>query len=265
MTGTTGDGWSAGDAYELYMGRWSRRVATLFLDRLAPGPGLDWIEVGCGTGALTREILARFDPRSVFALDASADFIAHARAASPDPRARFAAGDAQSPPFEAGAADLAVSALAINFVPDRAAALAQMARALRPGGRLAFYVWDYPGGGVGMIDAFWRAAASLDAEAAALDEARRFPFCTPRGLAADVAAAGLPEPEVAPLEAEAVFADFEDLWRPFTLGAGPAPAYCTGLPPGRRAALETRLRETLGPGPIRLPLRAWSVEVSIPD
>lgn len=253
------DAWSAGQSYEHYMGRWSRRIATKFVKRLdAPG-NLDWLDVGCGTGALTAAILDQANPGSVLGIDPADGFIAHARAAITDPRARFEVGDAQALPADAASADIVTSALAINFVPDKTAALREMQRVVRPGGRISFYVWDYPGGGMGFIDAFWKAAAAIDPKAADLDEGKRFPFCTADGLATLCSDAGL-SATVAPIEVETVFPTFEDFWEPFTLGAGPAPGYCASLPDDARQRLKERLADDLGgDGPVTLTARAWSV------
>lgn len=258
------DTWSAGRSYEHYMGRWSRLVAAEFLAWLDAPPGRDWIEIGCGTGALTTAILRHCSPGWILATDASEDFVAHARAAIPDPRASFETASAQDLPAGDGSADIAASALVLNFVPDRRAALREMRRVLRPGGLLSFYVWDYPGGGVGFIDAFWKAAAFLDPKAAELDEGARFPFCTAEGLAGLCAEAGLRETGIAPIEVATVFPDFEAFWHPFTLGAGPAPGYCTSLPEDHRAALKARLAQRLGrDGPIRLAAKAWAVKAEV--
>jgi SAM-dependent methyltransferase len=254
------DAWSAARNYEQYMGRWSRQLAQKFVAWLAPPRDAQWLEIGCGTGALTAAILAQGAPQSIVAIDPSADFVAYARAAIDDARARFELGDAQNLPASAASIDVVTSGLVLNFIPDKLAALAEMQRVLRPGGLLAFYVWDYPGGGVGFIDAFWKAAADIDPRAAALDEAKRFPFCSRDGLAALCREAGLDSPIVEPLEIETRFPDFEAFWQPFTLGAGPAPGYCVSLPDDQRETLRTRLAEVLGEGPIVLTARAWAVK-----
>ncbi len=258
------DAWTAGQSYDHYMGRWSAEVAGRFVDWLGPRPGADWIEAGCGTGALTRAILTRAEPGSVLATDLSDAFASHARAALADPRLRVETADAVSLPAADGSADYAVSGLALNFVPDRAAALAEAWRVLRPGGTLAFYVWDYPAGGIGFIDAFWSAAAGLDPAAGGLDERARFPFCTRGGLADEVTSAlggalgGAPE--VTAIEIPTVFDDFAAFWQPFTLGAGPAPGYAASLEPDRREALRASLAERLDRGgPVALTARAWAV------
>jgi SAM-dependent methyltransferase len=258
------DAWSAGENYERYMGRWSRHIAERYLDWLGAPPDAAWLDLGCGTGALTQTILARSSPRSVVGIDPSEGFVAHARATTSDPRARFEVGDAQKLPLADASVDVAASALAINFVPDRVAALREMRRVVRPSGRsaglLSFYVWDYPGGGMGFMNAFWKAAIALDPGAAELGEGGRFPFCTPEGLKALCAEAGWPAATVAPIEIETRFASFEDYWQPFTLGAGPAPGYCVSLPEDKRAALKARLmREVGGEGPVGFTARAWAV------
>jgi len=256
------DAWQAGDSYNVYMGRWSRQIAPVFLDWLAPGAGLDWLEVGCGTGALSSAIVTDCSPGSLVAIDASEGFLATARAGVTDPRVTFRVADAQALPLEADTADIAVSALVLNFVPDRAKALAEMSRVARARGTVAFYVWDYPGGGVEFMRAFWTAAAELDPGARALTEDRRFPFCTREGLADLARGSGLGAVESRSIEVPAVFSDFEDFWRPFTLGAGPAPGYCMSLEPEARRRLEESLRQRLTPdadGRIPMKLRAWAV------
>jgi SAM-dependent methyltransferase len=248
------DAWQAGDSYDAYMGRWSRQVAPRFLDWLGTAPGLDW---------LSATVLARCAPRSLFAVEPSEGFIAVARKNVPDPRARFEVGDAQALPVENASRDVVVSALVLNFVPDRPKALAEMKRVLRPGGTVAFYVWDYPGGGVQFMRAFWTAAAALDPAARDLTEDTRFPFCTPDGLSALARDAGLQSVECAPIEVPTVFRDFDDFWRPFTLGAGPAPGYCSKLEPAARERLRQKLSDDLArkaDGSIGMIARAWAVK-----
>jgi SAM-dependent methyltransferase len=266
-TSSRHDAWSSGDAYDFYMGRWSRPIAARFLDWLALPPGLSWLEVGAGTGALTEAILATAEPREVLAVEPSAGFLARARERLPDARVEFRLGDAASlATLPAGSRDVAVCGLVLNFIPERVAALAEMARVVRPGGMVGFYVWDYPGGGMGVMRAFWTAAAELDPAARDLTEDRRFPFCTPEGLRNIVEDAGMGDPEVTEIAQPAVFADFDDFWRPFTLGAGPAPGYCASLPEEARERLRRRLSDTLAreaDGSLVLPTRAWAVRAVV--
>jgi SAM-dependent methyltransferase len=257
------DAWTAGDSYDAYMGRWSRLIAPQFLTWLDLPEGLDWLEVGCGTGALSAAILARCRPRSLIAIDPSEGFLATARAAVADQRVVFRQGDAQSLDVGTASRDAVVSGLVLNFVPDRPKALSEMTRVARAGGTVGFYVWDYPGGGVGLMRAFWDAATALDPGARELTEDRRFPFCTPDLLTGFAAAAGLASVEAAAIEAATVFRDFDDYWRPFTLGAGPAPGYCASLDPDARERLKQTLSARLPrstDGSIALRARAWAIK-----
>jgi SAM-dependent methyltransferase len=256
------DAWQAGDSYDIYMGRWSRGIAPRFLEWLSPQGQLDWLDVGCGTGALSAAILARCDPKSLISIDPSEGFLAKARATLQDDRVQFEQGDAQALPAETASRDMIVSALVLNFVPDREKALAEMKRVGRPGATVAFYVWDYPGGGIAFMRAFWTAATALDPAASDLTEDRRFPFCTPRDLTALAQKAGLSSVTCDAIEIPTVFADFDDYWMPFTLGAGPAPGYCASLAEDARQRLKERLRDSLPRNPdgsIPLAARAWAV------
>jgi ubiquinone/menaquinone biosynthesis C-methylase UbiE len=260
------DAWQAGDRYEAYMGRWSRQIAPHFLDWLDVPSGLDWLDVGCGTGALSAAILARCNPKSLISIDPSEGFVATARTMMPDRLAEFKVGDAQALALEAASRDMVASALVLNFLPERQKALGEMKRVARPGGTVGFYVWDYPGGGVEFMQFFWNAAASLDAGAVELTEDRRFPFCTPDGLADLMRGAGLTRVDCTAIEVPTVFRDFEDYWHPFTLGAGPAPGYCVGLDAEAQQRLKERLGSSLprqADGSIALKARAWSLKAVV--
>ncbi len=255
------DAWTAGDAYDRYMGRWSGLIAEAFLDWLGAPGDLDWLDVGCGTGQLSRAILDNAAPASVTGIDPSEGFVACARDRTRNARATFTVADAQALPFPEETFDAVTSGLVLNFVPDGASALREMRRVLRPGGRLSFYVWDYPGGGMGLIDLFWETAARLDPAAAELDEARRFPVCTPAALRALCDSAGCAGTEIVAIERSCDFADFEDFWTPFTLGAGPAPGYAKSLPADRQEALRAALLSRVGEAPFSLPARVWAVRL----
>jgi SAM-dependent methyltransferase len=260
------DAWQAGESYDAYMGRWSRRIAPLFLERLEAAEGLAWLDVGCGTGALTEAILAQCAPASVTSVDPSAGFIARARQIVRDPRATFLLGNAQALPVASAAFDLVISGLVLNFVPDRLKALEEMKRVARPDGHVCFYVWDYAGGGLEFLRAFWTAATALDPDAADLTEDRRFPFCEPSALKELALAAGLGAVDCQAIEAPTVFQDFDDYWRPFTLGAGPAPGYYASLTPEERRRLRELLRDRLPvreDGSIPLKARAWAVTCAL--
>ncbi len=260
------DAWQAGDSYEAYMGRWSRQIAPRFLDWLGAKANLDWLEIGCGSGALSATILDRCNPKGLISIDPSEGFVSTAQKNVPDERAEFRVGDAQELALESASRDVIASALVLNFVPDKEMALAEMKRVARPGGMIGFYVWDYPGGGMELMRTFWNAATALDPGASEFNEDGRFPFCTPDGLIDLVSGAGLPSVECAPIEVPTVFRDFEDYWHPFTLGAGPAPGYCVNLDPGARKRLKDKLSDSLprrDDGSIALKARAWAIKAMI--
>lgn len=254
------DVWAAGDLYEPYVGRWSRRVAREFLKWLAVPDGKDWLDVGCGTGALTRTIIEQENPNSVIGIDASPGYAEYAKARIESLRARFEVGDAQSLPIDAASLDAAVSGLVLNFLPQPPRAVAEMARVVRPGAVVAAYVWDYAGK-MELMRCFWNAAVALDAATIELDEGRRFPLCQPTPLAELFTQAGLGEVEVRPIDVATDFRDFDDYWSPFLGGQGPAPGYAMSLTEERRARLRDRIRSELPiakDGSIHLVARAWA-------
>ncbi|GAA3395742.1 class I SAM-dependent methyltransferase [Cryptosporangium minutisporangium] len=250
--------WAVAAAYDAYVGRWSRPVAAEFLRRLALAPGLRWLDVGCGTGALTSRILALTDPAGVVGLDPSAQFLGTARRQTAGDQARFLVGDAQALPVAARSVDAVVSGLALNFVPDPRRAVAEFARVTVGGGTVAAYVWDYADR-MTMIRTFWDAAVGLDPDAAPQDEARRFPLCHPEPLGALWTDAGLADVTVTPIDVPLRFVSFDDYWEPFLGGQGPAPGYVRTLSPERRRALRGMLAEQLGAGPVTLTGGAWTV------
>jgi SAM-dependent methyltransferase len=258
--------WEAGDAYEHYVGRWSRTVARAFLDWLDLPAGLRWLDLGCGTGALSAAILEACAPAALTGVDPSTGFLATARARITDARAGFEQGDGQALPLADDALDVAVSGLVLNFAADPGAMLREMRRAVRPGGVVALYVWDYAGE-MQLMRCFWDAAVELDPRAGELDEGVRFPLCRPDALAALFGEAGLSGVATRAIDVPTTFRDFEDYWRPFLGGQGPAPGYCMSLPEERRAALRERLRAVLpveANGRIALTARAWAVRGTVP-
>jgi SAM-dependent methyltransferase len=255
------DRWSGGDDYEAYVGRWSRLVAREFLAWLSIPSGRRWVDVGCGTGALSSAILDGAAPASVVGIDPSADFVGLARRRVPDSRARFLVGSGERLPLDDGSADAIVSGLVLNFIPDPHGALREMIRVAATGATVAGYLWDYAEG-MEMIRRFWDAAIALDADATAKDEAIRFPICAPGPLRQVFEGAGLTDIDVRPIDIPTVFAYFDDYWTPFLSGVAPAPGYVAGLDETSRATLRERLRTTLPTGPdgsIHLTARAFAV------
>lgn len=256
--------WASGDAYEPYVGRWSRLVATEFVAWLGVPPGREWVDVGCGTGALTSRILRDAGPARVTGVEPSAAFAEYARAHVTDPRAEFHVAGAEALPLPDDSADVLVSGLVLNFVPDQPAALAEFRRVVRPGGTVAAYVWDYAEG-MRLMRHFWDVAGELDPAVAAVDEATLFPVCSPDGLRALFA--DLADVEVTDVTVPTVFRDFDDYWVPFTRGGAPAPAYLASLDLERQASLRDALRARLpvrDDGTIPLTARAWAVRALVP-
>ncbi|HEX5502908.1 MAG TPA: class I SAM-dependent methyltransferase [Thermomicrobiales bacterium] len=257
--------WDSGDAYESYVGRWSRLVAPRFLAWAGVPAGGAILDAGCGAGALGQAALAHGAARLV-GLDRSLAYAAHAagatRAAAPPALASYVVGDAGRLPFAAGVFDAAVSGLVLNFLPDPVGALRELRRVVCPGGVVAAYVWDYAGR-MELMRHFWDAAIELAPEAAGpLDEGVRFPLCRPEPLAALCRAAGLAGVATAAIDVPTVFRDFADYWCPFLGGQGPAPGYAASLAPAERARLRERLRARLPSAPdgqIALVARAWAV------
>lgn len=254
------DVWAQGAGYEHYVGRWSRLVAADFLKWIAIPPGQTWLDVGCGTGALSERILESCEPAKVVGIDPSDGFVSHAKAHVTGNHAEFRAGDARALPFDDAAFDAVVSGLVLNFVPDQPKATSEMRRVARPGATVAVYVWDYAGE-MQLMRKFWDAAIALNPKARELDEGLRFPVCRENALRDLFTAAGLRDVATQAIDVPTVFRDFDDYWSPFLGGQGPAPGYCVSLPVADRNALRDRIKASLPAGrdgKIALTARAWA-------
>jgi SAM-dependent methyltransferase len=261
MTNAPGDQWVTGDAYEAYMGRWSRPLARAFVAWLHAKPLANWLDVGCGTGALTSTICDLCAPASIVASDPSEPFIEHARKNLPDARASFIVAGAEALPHRDGGFDVAVSGLVLNFLPDPEAAVTSIRERVRRGGTVAAYVWDYAEG-IEFLRVFWDEAIALDPAAVALDEGKRFPICEASALASLFRTGGLTQVETRPLEIPTDFTTFDDYWMPFLRSTGPAPTYLASVDSHKRELLRKRLEQRLQPdseGRIPLRARAWAV------
>jgi SAM-dependent methyltransferase len=258
------DTWDRGSPYEHYVGRWSRQLAPEFVSWLDVPAGRRWVDVGCGTGALSAAIAERASPASLDGVEPSDGYREAARA-NLAARAALHPGNAAAIPLGDAAADVVVSGLVLNFVPDPHAALLEMARVTGKGGTVAAYVWDYAGK-MELMRYFWDAAVELDPAAAKLDEGVRFPLCQPDALAARFAGAGLRDIEVRAIDIPTSFPDFDDYWKPFLGGQGPAPGYAMSLDEPARARLRDRIASRLPAQPdgsIALTARAWAVRGTV--
>ena len=263
MAKNVSDTWERGDPYERYVGRWSRLVAPPFLSWLGAPAGRRWLDVGCGTGALAAAILDRCSPASVAGVEPSPGFRELA-ARNLAGRVALHAGNAAQIPLADASADVVVSGLVLNFVPDTQAALREMSRVAAGNATVAAYVWDYAGK-MELMRVFWDAAVELDRDAQALDEGRRFPLCQPHALERAFSTAGLRDVQVTSLDVPTRFSGFDDYWQPFLGGQGPAPAYAMSLTEEARGRLRERIRSRLAAQPdgsIALVARAWAVRGS---
>jgi len=261
MTDGPADAWAAGSSYEDFMGRWSRPLAEELVRWMDPPPDGHWLDVGTGTGALAAAICRLANPQSVLGCDPSAQFIESARARLDDPRARFEVAGIGALPARVDGYDVVVSALALNFFPDPGGALAEQLSVLRVGGRIGACVWDYAEG-MELLRHFWDAAREVHRDAAGLDEAGRFPLCAPTPLRSLFESQGVADVRTGSIGVPTLFADFEDLWRPFLGGTGPAPSLVARMSEDQRHDLRARLKERLGAtegAPIHLTARAWAV------
>jgi ubiquinone/menaquinone biosynthesis C-methylase UbiE len=251
-----------GDAYEHGMGAWSRVAGEVFLDWLAPAPGVRWIDVGCGSGAFTELIVRRCAPADVQGIDPSAAQLTFARARPAANVAEFHQGDAMDLPFESKRFDAAVMALVIFFVPEPAKGVAEMVRVVRPGGMIAAYAWDVLNGGFPF--------EPIQAELRALGVTPSLPP-SPNASRVDVlrelwARAGIEAIETREITVRRTFADFEEFWRQSTL-TGSTPATLAAMAPGDVEQLKARVRarvEMDGSGQVIHQARANAIKGRVP-
>jgi SAM-dependent methyltransferase len=255
------DAWLDGDQYDAYIGRWSRLVAREFVAWLAIARDVAWLDVGCGTGALSGAILDAAAPRDVRGIDASPDYVAVASARLAGKPFTAQVADATALPFEAATFDAVVSGLTLNFVTQPELAIAEMRRVARPGATVAFYLWDYAGQ-MQLLRRFWDVVVQLDPAARDRDEGVRFPLCAPARMRELADGAELRDIETRGFVVPTTFRDFDDLWRPFIGGQGPAPGYVATLDLRDLERLRDTLRASLptaAGGSIALTARAWAL------
>jgi SAM-dependent methyltransferase len=245
------------DAYLRFMGKYSEPLAVQFADLAGIGAGLRVLDVGCGPGALTAELVRRTGPDAVRAVEPSASFAAAARERLPGVDIQQAS--AEQLPFPDQTFDATLAQLVVHFMTDPVQGLREMGRVTRPGGVVGVCVWDHAGGR-GPLATFWRAVRELDP--AAKDESD-LPGVRDGDLARLFAQAGLGEAQVSTLTVQIRQASFEVWWEPFTLGVGPAGAYVASLTPERRADLREQCRRLLPTDPIEISATTWAA-VALP-
>ena len=242
----------AADAYDRFMGRYSLLLSPQLADFAGVRGGQRVLDVGCGPGALTGELVARLGTAAVTAVDPSASFVAAARARHPGVDVHQAS--AEQMPFTDRAFDAALAQLVVHFMSDPVAGLREMARVTRRDGVVAACVWDHRGG-QGPLSLFWRAARSIHAE---VNDESRLAGAREGQLAELFEVAGLREIEEEALSVSLTHPSFEEWWEPFTLGVGPAGSYVASLGAEARAELRETCRTLLPTAPFVLTARAWA-------
>jgi SAM-dependent methyltransferase len=240
------------DAYDQFMGRYSRLLSPQLADLAEVHHGQVALDVGCGPGALTAELVKRLGPEAVAAADPSAPFVAAVRARHPG--VDVVQASAEQLPFPDDAFDAALAQLVVHFMTDPVAGLTEMARVTRRGGVIAACVWDHAGG-QGPLSTFWNAARELDPT---VEDETHLAGAREGHLAELFGSAGLREIEEAVLTSSLDHATFQDWWEPFTGGVGPAGAYVVSLDAERQAKLRERCRSLLPAEPFALTARAWA-------
>jgi SAM-dependent methyltransferase len=255
------------EAYERFMGRWSRIVARQLLDVASLPERGSVLDAGSGTGSLAFAIAERYRQLHIVGIDPAAEYVAYASAKNPSPeRASFEIGDAQKLRFADASFDAAVSLLVFNFIPDPRRALRELRRTTKPGGVILAAVWDY-GDGMRMLRVFWDAAVAVDPSAEKMDE-KHMPLCGAGELSDLWRFGGLQDVREQAIEFNMRFESFVDYWEPFLLGQGPAGAYVHTLNAGRVAALREEIKRRLRlipERPIELPARVWVVRGNVPS
>jgi SAM-dependent methyltransferase len=249
---------SDGAAYERFLGRWTRRLARGVIEAVAPPDG-EALDVACGTGSLALELAAT---RKVVGVDIAEPYIGYARERAP-PNATFVTADACDLPFDDKRFAVAIAQLALNFVPDADAALAEMLRVVRPGGVVAAAVWDFRGGLV-YQRLFWDSAAGIDPAAAeARDRLFSAPLALPDGLPTLFRAGGVAAVESRSVTIRMDYADFADYWDPLLGGQGPVGTYVARLSADMRERIRGQVRSAYlsgaADGPRSLAASAWVV------
>jgi SAM-dependent methyltransferase len=242
----------AAGAYDRFMGRYSELLSPQMAALAGVADGQRVLDVGCGPGALTAELVRRTGPDRVAAVDPSASFVDAARARHPGVDVRLAS--AEDLPFDDAAFDAALAQLVVHFMTDPVRGVSEMARVVRPAGAIAACVWDHAGD-QGPLALFWRVARELDPDVA--DESN-LPGVREGHLASLFREAGVRDVASISLTADLHHASFEAWWEPFEAGVGPAGAYVSGLLPDRRLELRERCRVALPKGSFTITARAWA-------
>lgn len=247
----------SGDAYDRFMGRYSRELAPVFADFGEVRAGMAVLDVGCGSGVLTEELARRVEQANVAAVDPSP--LVEACAARL-PEADVRRGAAEVLPWPDASFDAALAQLVIHFLDDPVVGVAQMRRVVRPGGIVSACSWDFPS--MQLLRTFWESVRHLDPQV----PGEQLAYATLDGLSDLGDDAGLEHVETAALEVSSRYEGFDELWNTFLLGVGPAGQYCVSLAPGAQEAVRDEYRRRLGDpsGSLTLTATAWAVRGRAP-
>lgn len=240
------------DAYTRFMGRYSEPLAVAFAERAGIRPGQRALDVGCGPGALTAQLVRQLGADAVSAVDPSESFVAAIRERFPEVDVRQAS--AEQLPFDDDQFDVAGAQLVVHFMTDPVAGLSELARVTRAGGTVAACVWDHAGG-TGPLSLFWRAVSEVDPRA---HDESQLPGAREGHLVQLFTEAGLRAVEADRLTVRSSYASFAEWWEPFTLGVGPAGAYVAGLSADERATLQDSCAQLLPSAPFEIAASAWT-------
>ena len=256
------NGWNNSSFYNDFMGRWSMRVAQLFLSWLNENHSLQnkkWIDVGCGTGALTFEILKQTNPESVLGVDSSPEYLPKSSSTT---TLSFRRGSSSDLPVKSEQFDYAVSALALNFMPNHDQCIKEMMRVLKKNGILSLYVWDYKEQ-MEFLRYFWDSAIEAIPRSKDFDEGEKFPICRREALKELFEKNTLTNIEMKDLIIQTEFRNFEDYWIPFLRGQGPSGEFLTSLNEKERNLIKNKLLEKLPyseDGTITLKARSFAIK-----
>jgi SAM-dependent methyltransferase len=246
------------DAYDRFMGRYSSQLSSQVADLARVGAGQRVLDVGCGSGMLTGELVLRVGAGAVAAIDPSEQFVAAVRERRPGVDVRY--GVAEQLPFGDGEFDAALAQLVVHFLSDAPTGLREMARVTRPGGVVVACVWDFAGGRA-PISPFWEAVREIDPRA---EDESRLPGVREDDLVSLLRSAGLRDVVGSVLEAVVTHPTFQDWWQPYELGVGPAGVYVAGLDRAGREAVREACRRQLGDEPFTLHAYAWAARGVVP-
>jgi SAM-dependent methyltransferase len=254
---------AAADHYDRHVGRYNAELARALVEFAGVRPGQRALDVGCGPGALSRELAAVLGAMHVSAIDPSPSFVAAAQGRLPGVNVRVAA--AEQVPFDDNTFDHALAQLVVNFMADARKGLSEMARVTRSGGVISVATWDYSDG-MTFLRKFWDAAIATDPRGGDADEGLTMRYCRPDELAELLESVGLRNVRTGEAAPRGRYTSFDDLWQPLLGGIGPSGVYVTSLDDAQRATFRTEFRRQLGVGdePFELSARAWLARAEVP-